>query len=107
MGYNSNFFIRTFPPIKNVLISEDYKLYTDNHGKVTEYSITWYNANEEIKEASKNVKDVLFILERYGDQTKDIEYVFTKNGFQYSESPPLPTPESIFVESKLYTDIIK
>lgn len=116
MGYHSDFFIITKPAVKNLSLSKFYKeilsdedFLTDDKGKCTIYDRKWYCCNDEVRELSLIYKDVLFIVKRYGQDLGDREIIFTKNGYQYVERVRTKKikPMDIFVETKLYTEILK
>lgn len=85
MSYYSSFYLREYknneivPLDKKILsfIIENIDEDLDNEGYV--YS-TWYCANEDLLEISRSFPNKIFVLERIGERTKDIERTYFKNG---------------------------
>jgi hypothetical protein len=68
-------------------------------GERTGESVKWYNSNSDLIEFSKQYPNVLFHLQREGEEILDIEYFWARDGVGYSEEIKVIYPK--FDETKL------
>lgn len=87
MGYYSSFEMihgeEFEAEFKQVCGNADYSL-----GEDADIS-KWYDCSEDIALFSKNHPDVIFCIERKGEECLDIERIYALNGKTYSDTPKI------------------
>lgn len=89
MGYNSNFKLTLLNPDGSEFYGDEIPIWEDIvaqgnyfHSLEDEWSegMKWYDCKQDMKAFSRRHPDILFFLEREGEECPDLEHMFFLNG---------------------------